>query len=277
MKRATANRFYSFQYLHAPDTGGTANGGNSGGAGGGGAQDQANNQNTPGTANTPESGGKNTSGNGGAGTPPDTGNNNGAPGSSGDNAQGATPPTNGDNQDGNNTDTGANGKGGDKPGFKPPQTQEEFDAALKTVLEGKRDSWKKAWEAEQERAKLKEQGQYEKLYNDSLTQVDTLTKEVAAKQAEIDKLNGEIATERLNGIRSKVAQDFGLDAVLAERLKGTTEQELRADAETVAKAAGKAPAPPTEGGTGGGAPPPPNTLTDHQANWSFNSPGGVKW
>lgn len=98
------------------------------------------------------------------------------------------------------------------------------EAAARRVSE--RDALKKLAEFETanktaEENKLKEQSEFKTLYE----------KEKAARE----KAEGEAETLRISALRSKVASEAGLPAALADRLKGTTEDELKADAAELVK------------------------------------------
>lgn len=93
-------------------------------------------------------------------------------------------------------------------------------------------------------------------------------KELAEQyQAERDKLQAEIGKLTLDALRSKIAADAGLPPSFAARLQGTTEDELKADAETL-KADMPAPSTQTPGRPGGTTTPvpggPPGKETDEQ-------------
>lgn len=123
--------------------------------------------------------------------------------------------------------------------FKPINTQEEFDTVIKARLE-------------RERAKYAD-------YDDikaKAAQFDGVQTKLTAATAEIDKLKGEAkaAADKLAShdktvadltdratkaerslLRRKVAEDAKLPPFLADRLTGETEEDLRKDAEALAK------------------------------------------
>ena len=57
-----------------------------------------------------------------------------------------------------------------------------------------------------------------------MTETEKLREELSSKDSELAELR-----------RKTIAAEFGLDADLSERLRGTTEEELREDAESLAK------------------------------------------
>ena len=88
--------------------------------------------------------------------------------------------------------------------FTPIETQEAFDNAVKDKLEEVRKSFK-----------------------------GFISPEKAAEKE--NALQTEIAQLKTANLRLRIAQETGLPSDLAERLSGTTEEEIRADAETLSK------------------------------------------
>jgi len=103
---------------------------------------------------------------------------------------------------------------------------------------------KKAKDAEELGAKAEEQ----RLADEKKFQ------ELAEKRAkELDTIKAELAAERLTRLRGEVAAAAGLPATLAERLRGTSKEELEADAKELKKLI-----PATATATAPGAPSGPN-------------------
>lgn len=105
---------------------------------------------------------------------------------------------------------------------KPITTQEELDAIIKdriTRAETKvRDQYKDYESIKEDLARIKgEQGTAS-----------------AAHQKEIDALNAKISTLTLESLRSKAAREYGIPYDFQERLKGTTAEEIEADAKALA-------------------------------------------
>jgi hypothetical protein len=115
--------------------------------------------------------------------------------------------------------------------FQPINTQEELNAVISRRLE--RHTQTVTAEVEK-----KYEGYISPEERDKLTgQIAELTKaketaEAAAKKAEAGAL------------RMRIAAEKGLPSELAERLRGDTEEELRADAEGLSKLVGSAGTPP---------------------------------
>ena len=78
-----------------------------------------------------------------------------------------------------------------------------------------------------------------------MSEVDRLTADLEAREVELTELKG-------NALRSRISAEHGLDAELAERLRGVTEEELTADAARLAELVGKVrpKAPPAASAAG---------------------------
>lgn len=91
------------------------------------------------------------------------------------------------------------------------------------------DSQNKAKEA-----KLKEEQKWQEL--------------AETRQKELEKIQSDLQTERMNNLRTRVGMELNLPPALVARLQGATEDEIRADATTLAKELGfdkpKTEAPP---------------------------------
>lgn len=90
--------------------------------------------------------------------------------------------------------------------FKPINTQEEFDAAVKQKY-----------------------GDVEGLQG----QIDTLTGQRDGHAATIQKLQGEINGYKTAELKSKIAKEFGIPADMAARLTGADEKAMREDAKAM--------------------------------------------
>ena len=83
---------------------------------------------------------------------------------------------------------------------------------LRKLLRENEKELKKLRKAEDERRKSE------------LTETEKLREELSSKEEELSSLR-----------RKAIAAEFGLDDVLADRLRGVTEEDLRADAESLSK------------------------------------------
>lgn len=109
--------------------------------------------------------------------------------------------------------------------FKPINTQEEFDAAIKERLE-------------RERGKFAD-------YESLKTQVGTLTTERDTAVQQLSDANAKIKTYETNSVKMRIAQEKGLPAEMALRLTGETEEDIAKDADSMVQIfkATKGPAP----------------------------------
>lgn len=115
------------------------------------------------------------------------------------------------------------------------------DAERRLALKAAQDELAalKAAQAEAEQKTLAERGEYQKLYE--------------AERARAADMAARIAAQELATLRQRVAAEKGLPPALAERLQGTTAEELAADAEALLSALPRPTAPPLNGGTRGAA------------------------
>ena len=123
--------------------------------------------------------------------------------------------------------------------FKAIETQEDFDAAIKARLDRNTktvtDEVKKSYEgyiSPDEAKKLTEQ-------------VDTLTKQLTEKDTSIADLTAKNKAYETASVKARIAHEKGLPFELADRLSGETEEDIAADAESLAQfvSAGRNPAP----------------------------------
>ena len=112
--------------------------------------------------------------------------------------------------------------------FKPITTQEEFDAAIKERLS-------------REKAKYSDYDQLKSLVEDlkkenvdlkSTIEANRQSKADADKQ--LEEMQNQIAGYETASLRTRVALQHGLPYDLADRLQGTDEESLKADAERLA-------------------------------------------
>lgn len=118
--------------------------------------------------------------------------------------------------------------------FKPINTQEEFDVAIRERLNRERQKY----------------ADYDTLKD----QVGTLTTERDTYKQQVDERDAKIRKYETDSVKTRIAQEKGLPASMASRLAGETEEEIQQDADTLAQIfkSAKGPAPMFEGGTGGG-------------------------
>lgn len=119
--------------------------------------------------------------------------------------------------------------------FEVIETQEQLDKVIGTRI-----------------AKAKESAKAE--FQSKLDELDTLTTKLKEKESKITSLSEELETAKAaktaneekiadltakvqkyesDSVKTRIAQEFGLDAGLANRLTGETEEEIRKDAEAL--------------------------------------------
>ena len=109
--------------------------------------------------------------------------------------------------------------------FTPIMTQEDFDAAISERLK-------------------REQAKYSD-YDTIKSDLGTLRAQLSAKDAEISTLQGKVKGYETDSVKTRIALETGLPLDLRTRLTGETEEEIRADANKLAKlfVQQKSPAP----------------------------------
>lgn len=123
--------------------------------------------------------------------------------------------------------------------FKAIETQEELDAIIKARLDRNTktvtDEVKKSYEGYISPDEAK------KLNN----QITSLTAQLTERDGSIADLTAKNKQYETASVKARIAHEKGLPFELAERLSGETEEDIAADAETLAKfiSAGRAPAP----------------------------------
>ena len=114
--------------------------------------------------------------------------------------------------------------------FEPINTQEEFDAAIKSRLERERSTVTKQFE--EQIANLNssiekltgERAGFESSANEKAKQIEELSNQLA-------EANGKVKSFELDSIRTQVAIEKGLPYEVRSRLNGSTKEEIEKDAE----------------------------------------------
>ena len=123
--------------------------------------------------------------------------------------------------------------------FKPIETQEALDAILKDRLDRQKksvtDEIKKQYEGwiSPEDAKK------------STDEIAALTGKLSDSEKTIADLTAKNSAYEISSVKMKVAHETGLPYELAERLSGSTEDEIRKDAETLSQFTSQAQATPS--------------------------------
>lgn len=127
--------------------------------------------------------------------------------------------------------------------FTPITTQEQLEAVLKDRLE--RQS--KKFESEKADLEKKYSGymasddvtKLKQSYEDQIKDLNTKIDEGASVQTELDNAKKQIEAQKIDSLRIKTALENGIPYEFADRLKGTTAEELTADAKLFAKSFSK--------------------------------------
>ena len=119
--------------------------------------------------------------------------------------------------------------------FKVINTQEEFDAAIQQRLDRERAKYSD-YETLQEKARRYDElaaKDYEKTLADVRSQLN-------AANGKVKELTGRAEQAEAQLLKGRVAHEYRLPFELADRLSGSTEDELRKDAETLSRYMGQA-------------------------------------
>lgn len=126
--------------------------------------------------------------------------------------------------------------------FKIIETQEELDALIKDRIERERKSLSEKYSDYEELKKKNTE------YDAQVSKLSEANKALEASQIEfkksIDDLNSKIKSYETDSAKTRIALEMGLPYEIATRLSGTNEEEIRKDAEGLAKYVNKPePAP----------------------------------
>ena len=117
--------------------------------------------------------------------------------------------------------------------FKTIETQEALDAIIKNRLERNTKSVTDSVTAE---ITKKFEGYISPDdAKKSADQIAALTEKLRESETKIAELTAKNSAYEISSVKMKIAQETGLPIELADRLSGNTEEELRKDAETLAK------------------------------------------
>lgn len=125
------------------------------------------------------------------------------------------------------------------PEFKPIETQEALDAVIRDRLERQ----KKTVTAEV--AKQYEGWVSPEDAKKSADQIAALTAKISESETKIADLTAKNSAYEISSVKMKVAHETGLPYELADRLSGTTEEEIRKDADALSKFASPRQATPS--------------------------------
>lgn len=136
--------------------------------------------------------------------------------------------------------------------FKPIATQEELDAIISERIRAETEKFAD-YDALKEKA-----GQYDGLQQE----METLKQELKTGRQTVSSLEKRAETAENTLLRLKVAHANNIPFEMAERLKGSTEEELTADAQTLSKFV----TPPTPPAVAPLASTEPSGVTAHTAD-----------
>ena len=125
------------------------------------------------------------------------------------------------------------------PEFKPIETQEALDAIIKDRIERAKKS------AADETAKKYEGYLSPDDVKKHTDQIAALTEKLKESDTKIADLTAKNSAYEIASVKTKVAHEVGLPYELAERLSGTTEEEIRKDADALSKFASHPQATPS--------------------------------
>lgn len=111
--------------------------------------------------------------------------------------------------------------------FTPITTQEALDGILRDRLE-------------RERAKYADYDQLKEAAGKKEEELNAANEKISEQAAQINDLSSKVANYERDSVKTRVAIEHGLPYEMANRLTGSNEAELAADAENLAKYMGKA-------------------------------------
>lgn len=138
--------------------------------------------------------------------------------------------------------------------FKPIETQEQFDEVIRERLARENKKYE-GWTSPDKLQEIKDG--YEKNASkkyEGYTSPEDLQTMKNNYESQLEIIRKENTSLKASQLRSKVANEFKLPTEMASRLQGTTEEELRTDAKTLAElvSANKTVVLPLHGGSTGG-------------------------
>lgn len=131
--------------------------------------------------------------------------------------------------------------------FKPINTQEEFDTAIKDRLARERDSLQRKY-ADYDDLKQKATA-YDTEKSAHEQAIAAANTKISDYETQIGDLNKKIKGYETDSVKTRIALELGLPFELRSRINGETEDDIRKDAEGLAKLIGKQknPPPPLKG------------------------------
>lgn len=118
--------------------------------------------------------------------------------------------------------------------FKPIMTQEDFNVAIGDRIKRERDTVTKELGASLAEANQKIAG-YEKQIADHGKLMEEANKKIAGHEKTIAEQTTRIKGYESSSVKTRIAHETGLPYEMAARLSGETEEDIRKDAEGLAK------------------------------------------
>lgn len=119
--------------------------------------------------------------------------------------------------------------------FKPINSQEEFDELIKSRLER---------EANKVRGEFADYSAIKASLEAKTKEVEETNGKLSGLQQQVDELNKKLKATETDSVKTRIAYEMKLPQELRDRLVGTTEAEIRKDAEGLAKLISKQPPAP---------------------------------
>lgn len=138
--------------------------------------------------------------------------------------------------------------------FKAIETQEAFDAAIKDRIARAEDSIRKQYDGYISPDELKRQTEY---LTKQITEMGNSLEEEKNKgnelTATINDLTSKVKDYETRSVKSRIVASLGLPLEVADRINGTTEDEIKKDAEALRSLFGRPTPPPLHRGDTGSA------------------------
>lgn len=106
------------------------------------------------------------------------------------------------------------------------ETQEQLDAVIKDRLERERNAVRK---------EFADYDSIKKALEDKTKRETELTGKLGEYEKQIGELTGKLSKSETDSAKTRIAFELGLPFEMCSRLAGTTEEEIRKDAETLSR------------------------------------------
>ena len=117
--------------------------------------------------------------------------------------------------------------------FKPIETQEQLDALIgDRIAKAKRKAAEEYADYEDIKKRL---GEYESQIATLSEQIKVKDEAIGSHDAIVAELNSKVQSYATAAAKMKIAHEFGLPYEFATRIKGETEEDMRADAKALSK------------------------------------------